>query len=201
MTSQQHSQLSTCRFYILFCGQFLLQRCQQRVKEHCLTRWYARAYDLISLRKRIQKTNTIFCHPNVVWVRDEGMEIKRQITGMMRLLSDKGSRAYQRVGAEPDSLTREPQDRHVTWTQQPASQSVGLEEHQSNSWNPAGDLGCSSSTLSTPVCNGPGSNQYSTSSRTSTVLSKNTTDPVEETDTNGKTPFILRNTEKLSSVV
>lgn len=117
------------------------------------------------------------------------MEIKRQITGMMRLLSDKSSRAYQRVGTEPDSLTKEPQDRHVTWTQQPTSQLVGLEEHQSNSWNPAGDLGCSSSTVSTPVHNGPGSNQYNTSSRASTAFSKNTTDPVEETETSGKTVF------------
>lgn len=127
------------------------------------------------------------------------MEIKRQITGMMRLLSDKSSRAYQRVGTEPDGLTKEPQDRHVTWTQQPASQSLGLEGHQSNSWNPAGDPGCSSSTLSTPVHNGPGSNQYSTSSKASTVLSKNTTDLVGETEAIGKTlwlkVFILRNTE------
>lgn len=114
------------------------------------------------------------------------MEIKRQITGMMRLLSDKSSRAYQRVGTEPGSLTKEPQDRHVTWTQQSASQSVGLEEHQNNSWNPAGDMGCSS-TVSIPVHNGPGSNQFRPSSKAFTVLSKNTTDPVKGRGTHGKT--------------
>lgn len=118
---------------------------------------------------------------------------------MMRLLSDKSSRAYQRVGTEPDSLTKEPQDRNVTWTQQTPSQLVGLEEHQSNSWNPAGDLGCSSSTVSTPVHNGPGKNQYNASSKASTVLSKNTTDLVEETGTSGNTlclrVFIMNTTE------
>lgn len=129
------------------------------------------------------------------------MEIKRQITGMMRLLSDKGSRVYQRVGTEPGSLTKEPQDRHVTWTQQPASQSVESEEHQSNSWDPTGDLGCSSLTLSTPVHNGPGSNQYRTSAKASRVLSKNTTDPIKESEANGWTlclkVCILRNIELL----
>uniref|UniRef100_A0A3Q1H721 BEN domain-containing protein n=1 Tax=Anabas testudineus TaxID=64144 RepID=A0A3Q1H721_ANATE len=38
----------------------------------------------------------------VVWLGDEGLEIKRQITGMMRLLSDKTGRVYQRVGLEQD---------------------------------------------------------------------------------------------------
>lgn len=126
------------------------------------------------------------------------MEIKRQITGMMRLLSDKSSRAYQRVGTDPGSSTKEPQDRHVTWTQQSASQSVGLEEHQNNSWDPAGEMGCSS-TVSRPVHNGPGSNQYSTSAKASAVPSKNTTDPVEAIDTNGEIlclkVLILRNGE------
>lgn len=133
----------------------------------------------------MKATNTHFLHPNVVWVRDEGMEIKRQITGMMRLLSDKSSRVYQRVGTEPDSLTKEPQDRHVTWTPQP----VGSEEQQGNSWNPAGDLGCSSSsTLSTPVLNGPGSNQQRTSSKASRGVS-NTTNRLKDHKANGGTLF------------
>lgn len=129
--------------------------------------------------------------PDAVWARDEGMEIKRQITGMMRLLSDKSSRAYQRVGAEPGGFTKESQDSQMTWTQQSASQSVGLEEPQNNCWNPAGEMG-SSSSVSIPVHNGPGSNQYNTLSKASTVLSKNTTDPVEGTSANGKTLFFER---------
>uniref|UniRef100_A0A3B4AVL6 Uncharacterized protein n=1 Tax=Periophthalmus magnuspinnatus TaxID=409849 RepID=A0A3B4AVL6_9GOBI len=32
------------------------------------------------------------------WVGEEGMEIKRQITGMMKILSDRSGRGYQRVG-------------------------------------------------------------------------------------------------------
>ncbi|KAL0167685.1 hypothetical protein M9458_035907, partial [Cirrhinus mrigala] len=41
---------------------------------------------------------------------DEGMEIKKQITGMMRLLSDKTGRVYQRVGREGETLKQEPQE-------------------------------------------------------------------------------------------
>ncbi|KAA0715162.1 BEN domain-containing protein 7 [Triplophysa tibetana] len=41
---------------------------------------------------------------------DEGMEIKKQITGMMRLLSDKTGRVYQRVGRERETLKQEPQE-------------------------------------------------------------------------------------------
>uniref|UniRef100_A0A3Q3L746 Si:ch211-220f12.4 n=1 Tax=Mastacembelus armatus TaxID=205130 RepID=A0A3Q3L746_9TELE len=86
------------------------------------------------------------------------MEIKRQITGMMRLLSDKTSRVYQRVGTEQDSLTREPQDGHLTWLHQPVPLSLVSENHQSNSWHSAGDPGPSLSSTST--ANGPGSGQY-----------------------------------------
>ncbi|XP_026167016.2 BEN domain-containing protein 7 [Mastacembelus armatus] len=98
-----------------------------------------------------------------VWLEDEGMEIKRQITGMMRLLSDKTSRVYQRVGTEQDSLTREPQDGHLTWLHQPVPLSLVSENHQSNSWHSAGDPGPSLSSTST--ANGPGSGQYSTHSK------------------------------------
>lgn len=116
------------------------------------------------------------------------MEIKRQITGMMRmrLLSDKTSRVYQRAGAEPDSLTKQPQDRHVTWAQQPPSLSLGSQEHQSNSWNSTGDLGSSSSTVSNPVPNGPGCSQYSTRSKATRVLNKNTKDLMKVNEANGR---------------
>ncbi|XP_055078432.1 BEN domain-containing protein 7 [Periophthalmus magnuspinnatus] len=36
--------------------------------------------------------------PNEDWVGEEGMEIKRQITGMMKILSDRSGRGYQRAG-------------------------------------------------------------------------------------------------------
>ncbi|XP_059420414.1 BEN domain-containing protein 7-like isoform X1 [Carassius carassius] len=45
-----------------------------------------------------------------VWLGDEGMEIKKQITGMMRLLGDKTGRVYQRVGREGETLKQEPQE-------------------------------------------------------------------------------------------
>ncbi|XP_055011657.1 BEN domain-containing protein 7 [Boleophthalmus pectinirostris] len=36
--------------------------------------------------------------PSEDWVGEDGMEIKRQITGMMKILSDRSGRGYQRVG-------------------------------------------------------------------------------------------------------
>ncbi|XP_044048843.1 BEN domain-containing protein 7 isoform X2 [Siniperca chuatsi] len=118
-----------------------------------------------------------------VWVRDEGMEIKRQITGMMRLLSDKTGRVYQRVGTEQDSLTKEPQDRHLTWVHQLAPSSLVSEEHQSNSWNSAGDPGPSPSSISTPIPNGPGCGQYSTRSKAMRILN-NTKDLIKVNEAN-----------------
>lgn len=44
------------------------------------------------------------------------MEIKKQITGMMRLLSDKAGRVYQRVGREGETLKEEPQEEGLSWT-------------------------------------------------------------------------------------
>ncbi|XP_029289937.1 BEN domain-containing protein 7 isoform X3 [Cottoperca gobio] len=108
-----------------------------------------------------------------VWLRDEGVEIKRQITGMMRLLSDKTGRVYQRVVTEQDSLSKEPQDRHLTWVHQPAPSSLVSEEHQSNSWNSAGDPGPSPSSISTSIVNGPGCGQYSTRSKALRILDNN----------------------------
>ncbi|XP_067359104.1 BEN domain-containing protein 7 isoform X1 [Channa argus] len=101
----------------------------------------------------------------VVWLGDEDLEIKRQITGMMRLLNDKTSRVYQRVGSEQDSLTKQPYDGHQTWLHQPAPLSLVSEERQSNSWNSAGDPRPSLSSISTSIPNGLGCAQYSTRSK------------------------------------
>uniref|UniRef100_A0A3P8S2L2 BEN domain containing 7 n=1 Tax=Amphiprion percula TaxID=161767 RepID=A0A3P8S2L2_AMPPE len=104
---------------------------------------------------------------DALWLGDEGMEIKKQITGMMRLLSDKTGRVYQRVAAEQDGSTKEPQDRHLNWAHQPGLSSVMSEDHQSNSWNSAGEPGPSPPPVSTSIPNGPGCGQYSTRSRIS----------------------------------
>ncbi|XP_029992414.1 BEN domain-containing protein 7 [Sphaeramia orbicularis] len=104
-----------------------------------------------------------------VWLGDEGMEIKRQITGMMRLLSDKTGRVYQRVGAERDNLTKEPQDVHQTWVQQPTPLLHSSNDHQSNSWNSTEDHGSSPSPLA-PVSNGLDCGQYSTRSKALRIL-------------------------------
>ncbi|KAI4880007.1 hypothetical protein NFI96_029180 [Prochilodus magdalenae] len=52
---------------------------------------------------------------NEAWLGEEGMEIKRQITGMMRLLNDKAGRAYQRVEKEGEAVKEEPQEEALTW--------------------------------------------------------------------------------------
>lgn len=49
------------------------------------------------------------------WLGEEGVEIKKQITGMMRLLSDKAGRVYQRVGREGETLKEEPQEEDLSW--------------------------------------------------------------------------------------
>ncbi|XP_034541969.1 BEN domain-containing protein 7 [Notolabrus celidotus] len=115
-----------------------------------------------------------------VWVGDEGMEIKKQITGMMRLLSDKTSRVYQRVGAEQDSLAKELGDRHLTWVQKPVPLSEG---QQGNNWSSEVDPGPSPSSISTPIPNGPGCGQYSTRSKAMKILN-NTADLIKENDSN-----------------
>lgn len=122
-----------------------------------------------------------------VWLGDEGVEIKRQITGMMRLLSDKTSRVYQRV-TEQDSSTKEPQDRHLTWVHQPAPSSLVSEDHQSNSWNSAGDPGPLQSSVSATVVNGPGCGQYSTRSKAMRILNNTKDHLVKVNEVNGKVP-------------
>lgn len=93
------------------------------------------------------------------------MEIKRQITGMMRLLSDRSSRVYQRVGSEQSSSTKEDNLNH-TETPVPSPTS---EDPQSNNWSSAGDPDPSSSSTSTL-------GEYSTRSRALRIL-KSTKEP------------------------
>ncbi|KAF4101184.1 BEN domain-containing protein 7 isoform X2 [Onychostoma macrolepis] len=66
-----------------------------------------------------------------VWLGDEGMEIKKQITGMMRLLSDKTGRVYQRVGREGETLKQEPQEEALS---PPVAQSPAP-EHPQYGWS------------------------------------------------------------------
>ncbi|KAG8576984.1 hypothetical protein GDO81_010039 [Engystomops pustulosus] len=47
---------------------------------------------------------------------DEGMEIKKQITGMRRLLNDSTGRVYQRVGKDGEKLKEDVQDLDISWT-------------------------------------------------------------------------------------
>ncbi|XP_016383014.1 BEN domain-containing protein 7-like isoform X3 [Sinocyclocheilus rhinocerous] len=66
-----------------------------------------------------------------VWLGDEGMEIKKQITGMMSLLSDKTGRVYQRVGREGETLKQEPQEEALSL---PVAQSPAP-EHLQYGWS------------------------------------------------------------------
>lgn len=59
------------------------------------------------------------------------MEIKKQITGMMRLLNDKAGRVYQRVGREGETLKEEPQEEGLSWT---LNHKQGPEEPE-HGWN------------------------------------------------------------------
>ncbi|XP_041110570.1 BEN domain-containing protein 7 [Polyodon spathula] len=71
-----------------------------------------------------------------VWLGDKDVEIKNQITGMMRLLNDKAGRMYQRVGKEGENLKQEPQEVDLRWDQHIAiSPSASQEDLQHSSWN------------------------------------------------------------------
>lgn len=120
------------------------------------------------------------------------MEIKKQITGMMRLLSDKASRAYQRVGAEQGSSKKEPQDNHLNWVHQP--QSLALEDYQSKSWSSTGDQGSSPTSITMP--NGPGCSQYSTRSKALRIMN-NTKDLINLSGADGRAPMneLIRESE------
>ncbi|KAM7157253.1 BEN domain-containing protein 7 isoform 5-T5 [Molossus nigricans] len=52
-----------------------------------------------------------------IFLGGESMEIKKQITGMRRLLNDSAGRIYQRVGKEGEKLKEEPQDVDSLWPQ------------------------------------------------------------------------------------
>ncbi|XP_037702649.1 BEN domain-containing protein 7 isoform X5 [Choloepus didactylus] len=69
---------------------------------------------------------------------DESMEIKKQITGMRRLLNDSTGRIYQRVGKEGEKLKEEPQELDFTWPQR-LNSSVeapqSLRPSSSGAWN------------------------------------------------------------------
>ncbi|XP_039733347.1 BEN domain-containing protein 7 isoform X1 [Pteropus medius] len=52
-----------------------------------------------------------------IFLGGESMEIKKQITGMRRLLNDSAGRIYQRVGKEGEKLKEEPQDLDPMWPQ------------------------------------------------------------------------------------
>ncbi|XP_036832437.1 BEN domain-containing protein 7 isoform X2 [Oncorhynchus mykiss] len=113
------------------------------------------------------------------WLGDEGVEIKRQITGMMRLLSDKAGRMYQRVGAEGNSLKQEPQEEHLSWAQ-PAALSPDLEDPQV--WSSAGETEPSPMSIPNPVPNGQGSGKYGTRSKTQRMLNTTTKGTVKTND-------------------
>ncbi|TNN00839.1 hypothetical protein fugu_012085 [Takifugu bimaculatus] len=112
-----------------------------------------------------------------VWVGEEGMEIKRQITGMMRLLSDKSGRVYQRTATEQDSTTKEPLGRHLSWPQQPAPLPG---DQQCNSWSAAGNPGPSPSSISINSPNSPGCGQQGTCSKATRINITNDLNKVHE---------------------
>ncbi|KAG5273221.1 hypothetical protein AALO_G00148980 [Alosa alosa] len=90
------------------------------------------------------------------WYEDEGMEIKRQITGMMRALNDKTGRVYQRVGREGENLKQEPQDELLSWA---SPTGLDPEEPQHSAW-----------TCSPQPNNHLTSGQYGTRSKTQKML-------------------------------
>ncbi|KAM6936917.1 BEN domain-containing protein 7 [Xenentodon cancila] len=122
-----------------------------------------------------------------VWLGNESMEIKKQITGMMQLLSDKTGRVYQRVGTEQDSSTTAPHDRHLNWIHQPPIISLLSEDHQSNHWISVRDSEQSPSSTSASIPNGLGCSQYSTRSKALRSLS-NTKDLIKANEPNDVLP-------------
>ncbi|NXP68439.1 BEND7 protein, partial [Chloropsis cyanopogon] len=73
-----------------------------------------------------------------VFLGDESREIKKQITGMRRLLNDSTGRIYQRVGKEGEKLKEEPQDLDLAWAQRlnpPAESQASVHPSQSGAWN------------------------------------------------------------------
>ncbi|MBN3296815.1 BEND7 protein, partial [Amia calva] len=104
------------------------------------------------------------------------MEIKKQITGMMRLLNDKAGRVYQRVGKEGENLKQEPQEVDLRWAQAACaavpSPSASQEDPQHSTWNQE------------PAARPQVSGQYGTRSKTLKMINK-TKNTVK---TNGEAP-------------
>ncbi|KAG7261462.1 hypothetical protein CRUP_008151 [Coryphaenoides rupestris] len=115
-------------------------------------------------RKRRRKSQSFKVVTDEV-EEEEGTEIKRQITGMMRLLSDKTGRVYQRIGAKGDDSNKDPQDYGLSWVQPPATLPHLPENHN---WTHAAEPEPSSS-CSIPIANGQRYNQYTTRSTASRI--------------------------------
>nr|XP_031300392.1 BEN domain-containing protein 7 isoform X2 [Camelus dromedarius] len=91
-----------------------------------------------------------------IFLGDESMEIKKQITGMRRLLNDSTGRTYQRVGKEGEKLKEEPQDLGSVWPPRlnSAEAPQSLHPPSRGAWNEL------------PPQSGHFSGQYGTRSRT-----------------------------------
>ncbi|XP_032205332.1 BEN domain-containing protein 7 isoform X3 [Mustela erminea] len=92
-----------------------------------------------------------------IYLGDESMEIKKQITGMRRLLNDSTGRIYQRVGKEGEKLKEEPQDLDAVWPPRlnsSAEAPQSLHPPSRGAWNEL------------PPPSGQFSGQYGTRSRT-----------------------------------
>ncbi|KAM5337474.1 BEN domain-containing protein 7 isoform 6-T6 [Glossophaga mutica] len=85
-------------------------------------------------------------HP--IFLGGESMEIKKQITGMRRLLNDSTGRIYQRVGKEGEKLKEEPQDLDSIWPQRLNSAEAPQSLHPSS----RGELPVSNSSAGSNCC-------------------------------------------------
>ncbi|XP_040307325.1 BEN domain-containing protein 7 isoform X5 [Herpailurus yagouaroundi] len=106
-----------------------------------------------SERKRSRKSQSF----KLVSRGNESMEIKKQITGMRRLLNDSTGRIYQRVGKEGEKLKEEPQDLDSVWPPRlnsTAEAPQSLHPSSRGAWNEL------------PPSSGQFSGQYGTRSRT-----------------------------------
>ncbi|XP_030879347.1 BEN domain-containing protein 7 isoform X1 [Leptonychotes weddellii] len=77
------------------------------------------------------------------------MEIKKQITGMRRLLNDSTGRIYQRVGKEGEKLKEEPQDLDSVW---PPRLNSSAEAPQSLHPSSRGELPAMNSSVGSNCC-------------------------------------------------
>ncbi|XP_034877505.1 BEN domain-containing protein 7 isoform X8 [Mirounga leonina] len=84
-----------------------------------------------------------------IYLGDESMEIKKQITGMRRLLNDSTGRIYQRVGKEGEKLKEEPQDLDSVW---PPRLNSSAEAPQSLHPSSRGELPAVNSSVGSNCC-------------------------------------------------